>query len=100
VTRISFLFKTWFDDSILFYASGETLKPQYIGVSLKNNATFVEMDFGDGPMNCTLGSDLASNYWHNVTILHDHKTVKIILDREHLKVFENAKNFLFDPEVR
>lgn len=69
-------------------------------MSLKNNATFVELDFGDGPQNCTLGNDLASNYWHNITILHDHKTVKVILDRQQFKLFENAKNWLFDPEVR
>lgn len=68
-------------------------------MSLKNNATFVELDFGDGPQNCTLGNDLASNYWHNITILHDHKTVKVILDREQIKIFDNAKNWLFDPEV-
>lgn len=57
------------------------------------------MDFGDGPMNCTLGNDLASNYWHNVTIIHDHKTVRIILDGSQSRLFENAKNLLFDPEV-
>lgn len=98
VTRISLLFKTWFDDSVLFYASGETIKPQYIAASIKNNVTYVEMDFGEGPFNCTLGNDLSSHYWHNLTIFHDHKSVKVILD-DQMKVFEGAKNLLFDPEI-
>jgi hypothetical protein len=99
VTRISIMFRTWFDDSILFYASGETIKPQYIAASLKNNTTYIEMDFGDGPFNCTLGNnDLAAYYWHNLTIYHDHKTVKIILD-DQMRIFEGAKNLLFDPEI-
>lgn len=98
VTRISLLFKTWYDDSILFYASGETIKPQYIAASIKNNSTYIEMDFGDGTFNCTLGNDLASHYWHNLTIFHDHKVVKVILD-DQMKVFEGAKNLLFDPEI-
>lgn len=98
MTRISLLFKTWYDDSVLFYASGETIKPQYIAASIKNNSTFIEMDFGDGPFNCTLGNDLASHYWHNLTIFHDYKTVKVILD-DQMKIFEGAKNLLFDPEI-
>jgi hypothetical protein len=98
VTRISILFKTWFDDSVLFYASGESIKPQYIAASLKNNRTYVEIDFGEGPMNTTLGDGLASDYWHNLTILHDHKTVRVYLD-DQMRAFEGAKNLLFDPEV-
>lgn len=101
VTRISLLFKTWFDDSVLFYASGESMKhnkPQYIAASLKNNKTYVELDFGEGPMNVTIGDSLASHYWHNLTIFHDRKVVKIILD-DQMQVFEGAKNLLFDPEV-
>ncbi|KAL7024734.1 hypothetical protein ACKWTF_013185 [Chironomus riparius] len=98
VTRISLMFKTWFDDSVLFYASGESIKPQYIAASLKRNRTYVEMEFGDGPVNFTLGEDLASDYWHNLTIFHDHKTIMVYLD-DQMKVFEGAKNLLFDPEI-
>lgn len=83
----------------MFYASGETIKPQYIAASLKNNKTYVEMDFGEGPMNCTLGEDLVTDYWHNLTIFHDHKNVKVILN-DQMKVFDGAaKNLLFDPEI-
>jgi hypothetical protein len=82
----------------LFYASGETIKPQYIAASIKNNSTYIEMDFGDGTLNCTLGNDLASHYWHNLTIFHDHKEVKVILD-DQMRIFEGAKNLLFDPEI-
>lgn len=92
------MFRTWFDDSVLFYASGESIKPQYIAASLVKNKTYVEMDFGDGPLNFTLGDDLANDYWHNLTIFHDHKTVKVILD-DTMKTYEGAKNLLFDPEI-
>lgn len=92
------MFRTWFDDSVLFYASGESIKPQYIAASIRKNKTYVEMEFGDGPINCTLGKDLTSDYWHNLTIFHDHKSVMVILD-DQMKVFEGAKNLLFDPEV-
>lgn len=98
MTRISMMFKTHYDDSVLFYASGESLKPQYIAASIKNNSAYIEMDFGNGTLSAILGNDLTKHYWHNLTIFHDQKTVKIILDNE-MRLIEGAKNLLFDPEI-
>lgn len=101
-TRISLMFKTRYDDSALFYASGESLKQQYIAASIKNNSVYIEMDFGDGAiMTSTLGTDLTSHYWHNLTILHRGNEVLLILD-DQMKILDTPNgisNLLFDPEI-
>lgn len=100
-TRISLMFKTRYDDSALFYASGDSLKPQYIAASLKNHSIYIEMDFGDGIISTTLGDDLTSHYWHNLTIVHADYEVHLILD-EQKKILETPSginNLLFDPEI-
>lgn len=101
VTRISLLFKTRYDDSALFYASGESLKHQYIAASIKNHSLYVEVDFGDGIQTAVLGDELTGNYWHNLTIVHDHNEVRVVLD-DQMKVLEMhgpVTNLLFDPEI-
>lgn len=100
-TRISLLFKTRYDDSALFYASGESLKHQYIAASIKNHSLYVEADFGDGIQTAILGDELTGNYWHNLTIVHDHNEVRVVLD-DQMKVLEMpgpVTNLLFDPEI-
>ncbi|XP_017127336.1 uncharacterized protein LOC108146046 isoform X1 [Drosophila elegans] len=100
--RISLMFRTNFDDSALFYASGESLKHQYIAAAIKNQSVHVEMDFGDNVMSTILTDDLTRGYWHNLTILHEQRTVSIILDQQQ-KVLElpptASGNMLFDPEI-
>nr|AAD29408.1 AXO [Drosophila melanogaster] len=100
--RISLMFRTNFDDSALFYSSGESLKHQYIAASIKNQSVHVEMDFGDNVMSTVLTDDLTRGYWHNLTILHEQRTVSIILDQQR-KVLElpatASGNMLFDPEI-
>lgn len=101
MTRISLMFKTRYDDSALFYANGESLKHQYIAASIKNHSLYVEMDFGDGAMTAILGDELASNYWHNLTIFHDRKIVYVVLD-DQMKILDIPGpifNLLFDPEI-
>ncbi|XP_037048941.1 contactin-associated protein-like 5 isoform X3 [Bradysia coprophila] len=100
-TRISLMFKTRHDDSALFYASGESLKHQYIAASIKNHSLNVEMDFGDGVMTAVLGDGLTSHYWHNLTIYHERNTVRVVLD-DQMKVMDvpgATTNLLFDPEI-
>ncbi|KAL9910678.1 axotactin isoform 3-T7 [Glossina fuscipes fuscipes] len=101
-TRISFMFRTQFDDSALFYASGESLKHQYIAASIKNQSIYVEMDFGDSIMSTTLNDELTRSYWHNLTIYHEQRHVRIILDQQ-MKILEipstSSGNLLFDPEI-
>lgn len=101
MTRISLMFQTRFDDSALFYASGESVKQQYIAAAIKNNSVYIEMDFGDGIMTAALGADLTSNYWHNLTIFHDRKVVKLVLDDDYkeLNITGDVTNLLFDPEI-
>ncbi|XP_073839835.1 axotactin isoform X2 [Musca autumnalis] len=101
-TRISLMFRTQFDDSALFYASGESLKHQYIAASIKNQSIYVEMDFGDNAMSTVLTDELTRNNWHNLTISHEQRTVRIILDQQ-MKILEIpatvSGNLLFDPEI-
>lgn len=101
MARISLMFKTRFDDSALFYASGESLKHQYIAASIKNHSLNIEMDFGEGVISIVLGDELTGNYWHNLTIFHDVKVVKVVLD-DQMKIIDipgNIRNLLFDPEI-
>ncbi|XP_037944033.1 contactin-associated protein-like 4 isoform X2 [Teleopsis dalmanni] len=101
-TRISLMFRTQFDDSALFYASGESLKHQFIAASIKNQSIYVEMDFGDNVLSTVLTDELTRSYWHNLTIYHEHRTVRIILDQQ-MKILEipatSSANLLFDPEI-
>ncbi|KAM8710245.1 hypothetical protein ACLKA7_016958 [Drosophila subpalustris] len=100
--RISLMFRTNFDDSALFYASGESLKHQYIAAAIRNQSIYVEMDFGDNVMSTVLRDDLTRGYWHNLTILHEHRTLRIILDQQQkiLELLATASgNLLFDPEI-
>uniref|UniRef100_A0A336L512 CSON004276 protein n=1 Tax=Culicoides sonorensis TaxID=179676 RepID=A0A336L512_CULSO len=101
MTRISMIFKTRYDDSALFYASGEHVKHQYVAASIKNHSVYIEMDFGHGQMSATLGTAVTSHYWYNLTIFHNRKTVKIVLDNEvkTLEIPGGIKNLLFDPEI-
>lgn len=101
MTRISLMFKTRYDDSALFYASGESLKHQYIAASIKNHSLYVELDFGDGIQSALLGDELTRHYWHNLTIFHDHKEVRVVLD-DQMKILDipgPTTNLLFDPEI-
>lgn len=96
------MFKTRFDDSALFYASGESLKlHQYIAASIKNHSLHIELNFGDGVQSTMLGDELTSNYWHNLTIFHVQSEVQIVLD-DQLKILEipgPTTNLLIDPEI-
>ncbi|XP_030373394.1 uncharacterized protein LOC115623264 [Scaptodrosophila lebanonensis] len=100
--RISLMFRTNFDDSALFYASGESLKHQYIAASIKNQSIYVELDFGDNVMSTVLTDELTRGYWHNLTILHEQRSVTIILDHQ-MKMLDlpatASANLLFDPEI-
>lgn len=100
--RISLMFRTNFDDSALFYASGESLKHQYIAAAIRNQSIYVEMDFGDNVISTVLTDDLTRGYWHNLTILHEQRSVRIILDHQQ-KILELpatvSGNLLFDPEI-
>lgn len=101
MTRISLMFKTRYDNSALFYASGESVKHQYIAAAIKNHSMSIEMDFGEGAISIVLGDELTSNYWHNLTIFHDVKVVKVVLD-DQMKIIDipgSIKNLLFDPEI-
>ena len=86
----------------MFYASGESLKQQYIAASLKNHTVYVEMDFGDNIMSAKLGDKLTRHDWHNLTIYHDHRTINVILDHQ-MKIMEipasTTSKLLFDPEI-
>lgn len=101
MTRFSLMFKTRYDDSALFYASGESLKQQYMAASIKNHTVYIEMDFGNGVMSATLGADLTSHYWHNLTIVHERNEISLILDDQMkiLDVGDGVYNLLFDPEI-
>ncbi|XP_023715268.1 EGF and laminin G domain-containing protein isoform X5 [Cryptotermes secundus] len=101
INRISFFFKTRFDDSALFYASGEPYLRHYIAVSLLNDTLHVEIDFGDGAVSTTIGKGLLSNYWNNFTIAHHKNVISVHLnyDSEELELPGPNYHLYIDPEI-
>ncbi|KAK2576796.1 hypothetical protein KPH14_005433 [Odynerus spinipes] len=103
VNRISLAFKTKFDDSALFYASGEIDgTPHYIAASIMNGSVHVELDFGhDSKISAVLGDYVTSDHWTNLTIFHNGSLVFVSLDDE-VKVLEipgENYNMIIDPEI-
>lgn len=95
------MFKTRFDDSALFYASGgEQGINHYIAAAIKHNIVHVEMDFGEGLLTANLGRNVTTNEWNNFTIFHDHDKVYLVLNNEKLVVNITGDNLLYiDPEI-
>ncbi|XP_014610839.1 PREDICTED: neurexin-2 isoform X1 [Polistes canadensis] len=103
VNRISLAFKTKFDDSALFYASGEIDgTPHYIAASILNDSVVVELDFGhDSKIHTELGDYVTSDHWNNLTIFHNSSWVFVSLDEEVkvLKIPGENYNMIIDPEI-
>ncbi|GIY29013.1 contactin-associated protein like 5-1 [Caerostris darwini] len=78
--RISFSFRTFFEDSVLMYASGEHPSRNYVAISLYGGQLHFEINFGDGPLNCTIGYSLNDESWHTLTVIHSAKDVNLQLD--------------------
>jgi hypothetical protein len=95
------LFQTWFDDSALFYASGEPYLHHYIAVSLLNDTVHVEIDFGDGAVSTTMGRGLITNHWNNFTIDHHHSKIIVHLNDESKALKLPGPNYYLyiDPEI-
>ncbi|XP_048515012.1 uncharacterized protein LOC105689244 isoform X2 [Athalia rosae] len=103
VNRISMAFKTRWDDSALFYASGEIEgTTHYVAASILNGSVHVELDFGhDSKIQAVLGDYVTSNHWNNLTIFHNGTLVYVSLNDE-IKVLEvTGENFnmFIDPEI-
>ncbi|XP_078037835.1 axotactin isoform X3 [Augochlora pura] len=103
VNRISMAFKTKWDDSALFYASGEIDgTPHYVAASIMNGSVHVELDFGhNSKISTVLGDYITANHWNNLTIFHNGSLVFVSLDDE-IKVLEvpgENYNMIIDPEI-
>ncbi|KMR03921.1 contactin-associated 2 [Lasius niger] len=103
VNRISLAFKTKWDDSALFYASGEIDgTPHYVAASIINGSVYVELDFGhNSKISTMLGDYVTSDHWNNLTIFHNGSLVFVSLDDE-VKVLEvpgENYNMIIDPEI-
>ncbi|XP_063236083.1 axotactin isoform X2 [Bacillus rossius redtenbacheri] len=101
INRISLFFKTRFDDSVLFYASGEPYGRHYAAASIRNESVFVELDLGDGPVSVTIGRSVSDNHWHNLTVLQQHGNVTVVLDKEWetVELPGPGQHLYLDPEV-
>lgn len=101
-TRVSLHFKTRFDDSALFYASGQIDdKNHYIALSIHEEKVAIQIDLGDGPIDDYLGGKVNNNRWHNLTVIIQDKTVFVYLD-DLIKLYEvpgNARYVCIDPEI-
>ncbi|XP_045517931.1 contactin-associated protein-like 2 isoform X1 [Pieris brassicae] len=101
-TRVSLHFKTRFDDSALFYASGQIDdKHHYIALSIHQEKVAIQIDLGDGPVEDYLGEKVNNNKWHNITIVVQEKIVFAYLD-DIIATYEipgDAKFVCIDPEI-
>ncbi|XP_060802633.1 axotactin [Amyelois transitella] len=101
-TRVSLHFKTRFDDSALFYASGQIDdKYHYIALSIHQEKVAIQINLGDGPIDDYIGNEVNNNQWHNLTIVLQEKNVFVYLD-DIIEVYEvpgDAKYVCIDPEI-
>ena len=94
--------QTKWEDSALFYASGEIDgTPHYVAASIMNGSVHVELDFGhNSKIIAVLGDYVTSNHWNNLTIFHNGTLVFVSLDDE-IKVLEvpgENYNMIIDPK--
>ena len=101
IRNINVLLQTFFDDSALFYASGEPYLHHYVAVSLLNGTVHVEVDFGVGVVSTTIGQGLLSNHWNNFTIAHRHSRIIVHLNDESKELQLPGPNYYLyiDPEI-
>ncbi|KAI5716611.1 hypothetical protein M8J76_009357 [Diaphorina citri] len=101
--RISVQFKTRFDNSALFYASGESPNHHHVAVSLVNASVLIELDMGTGgpPLTRKLGNNVTNDRWYNLTITHNDNVVNISLDEHKTRLQFNATSLslYIDPEI-
>lgn len=95
------LLQTHFDDSALFYASGESPNHHHIAVSLVNATIAVDADLGGGNVVTRVGEEITDNQWHNLTILHRNNSVAVYLDgnRTELDLPGSHRHLYIDPEI-
>ncbi|KRT78663.1 EGF domain-containing protein, partial [Oryctes borbonicus] len=101
VSRFSMMFKTRFDDSALFYASGgEQDIDHYIAASIHNKSVYVDIDFGKEPMSVVLGRYADLKEWNNLTIYHEYDQIHISLNKEKRILNITGNSLLYiDPEI-
>ncbi|KAI5645545.1 laminin G domain-containing protein [Phthorimaea operculella] len=101
-TRVSLHFKTRFDDSALFYASGQIDdKHHYIALSIHQEKVAIQIDLGDGAVEDYIGDHVNNNRWHNLTVIIQEGNVFVHLDDKSTQyvVPGNAKYVCIDPEI-
>lgn len=102
MNRFSMWFKTRFDDSALFYASGgeHGIIDHYIAASIHNNSVYVEINFGADITTTILGKNSDLKLWHNLTIFHEYNRVHLSLNEERVTLNVTENSFLYiDPEI-
>ncbi|XP_065333627.1 axotactin isoform X4 [Cloeon dipterum] len=101
--RISVIFKTHFDDSTLFYASGESHKHHHLSISIMNDSVVIELDLGSSPIKVRMGEkySVTRGHWHNVTVVQKGAKVKFTLDHEMIEeeVPGDHHHLYLDPEI-
>lgn len=103
MNRFSMWFKTRFDDSALFYASGgesDTID-HYIAASIYNNSVYIEMNFDGETKTHVLGSMSDLRMWHNLTIFHEYNRIHLSLndERQTFNITVNNTYLYIDPEI-
>ena len=73
----------------------------YIAASIKNGTVYVEVDFGDGAVATSIGTDIIQNFWNNLTITHHQNVIGIHLnqDSEELELPGPNYHLYIDPEI-
>lgn len=101
VNRFSMMFKTRFDDSVLFYAAGGNEDiDHYIAASIQNNFIHVEIDFGNGSIDTVLGRTANFADWNHLIIEHEYNKIHLMLNDEKVTLNITGNSMLhIDPEI-
>ncbi|XP_046663141.1 neurexin-4 isoform X3 [Homalodisca vitripennis] len=101
INKIGLHFKTRFDDSALFYASGESPGHHHIAAAITNGSVTVEVDLGGDPVVVRLGKTVNDNLWHNLTLSHHHNNVTVHLDQvaRVIQIQNGQPHLYIDPEI-
>ncbi|XP_077547091.1 axotactin isoform X2 [Haemaphysalis longicornis] len=99
--RISMMFRVYVPEAVLFLATGEHDPKNVVAASIKGGALFFTIDFGRGPLNVTMGSNLHDELWHNFTVIHNGNQVTLYMDKtvQTLRISDSNYYLHLDPDL-
>ncbi|XP_074640154.1 axotactin-like [Tubulanus polymorphus] len=90
-TRITMQFRTRHPNGVLFYAGDSYPIHNHIALSIQDGQVHVSVAFADKEVSTKMGMNVDNNQWHNLTIVHNDKTVDAILDDKRNRMISTGR---------